>query len=104
MAQGDAVTMVQSTAGGATMSYQPASGEHVLITEYGSTQWTGGAAPDGYPNLQVSLGSGNIVPSGATLLQWERTLRVFVDNSAILYVKNLSSINAQVAISGVQIK
>ena len=104
MAQGDAVTRVQSIAAGSSLSYQPAAGEHVLFTEFGSANWAGGAAPDGYPNLRVALGGGSIIPNLSTILQWAQTLRVFVNNSAILYVTNQHTASAEIAISGVQIK
>jgi len=95
---------VQDVVGSATLDIQPPATQEWVITEIAAETWAG-VAPNGYPDIRVSLYDGatvsDILEEGAGVsLGWNRRLLLHVDNATYLRITEVSAGNNEVGVLG----
>ncbi len=106
MARGDVVNDIQDIAAAGFLTFQPAAGVEVMITEIGSEVWTG-STPDFTPNCEVQMYDGSLTTLIRTAGEgqaWTRQLKLFVNNTNYLRIKNVSVSTQALSFTGIQTK
>ena len=106
MAKGDVVSNITDVAAAASLIYQPAAGVEVLITEVGSSGWTG-PTPDKTPYVTVRLNNGtsiSVLKLFNESTTWSKELKAFITNSVYLDLYNPHTGTASIGYCGIQIK
>lgn len=104
MASGDIVADIQSIAASSVLTFQPASGVKALITEVGAQAFAG-TTPDMTPEATVILtdGSSNIGIRGVQQATQWHPLKLFIDNTYYLRVRNDNASAALIGYSGIEL-
>lgn len=93
---------VLDVVGSATWDIRPAAGEEVVVTELAAETWAG-AAPNGYPDIIVSLMVGanlsDITKAGAASLRWNSDCILKIDHDHWIRVTENSAANNEVGYS-----
>jgi hypothetical protein len=104
MAKGDVVNGISSIASGASLTFQPASGVECMITMAGSASMATGT-----PEIRVGTTDGTLtsycnVQAGSAVPSTFGQLRIFINNSHYLTIKNENAGTSAIGYSGIQIK
>ncbi len=102
MARGDVVNDIQDIAASGFLTFQPGAGVEVMITEIGSEEWSG-SSPDFTPNVEIQLYDGSLFTLHRTASEaWPQPLRLFINNTNYLRIKNRSASTRSLSYTGIQ--
>jgi len=100
----ECISSVQDVAGSATLDIIPTANQEWVITEISAETWAG-VAPNGYPDITVSLMVGanlsDVLEAGAgASLGWNKELKLHIDTTHYLRITEISTANNEVGVLG----
>lgn len=97
-----AISSIQDVAGSGTLDIQPPATQEWCVTEISGETWVG-VAPDGYPNITVSMIVGanlSDILEPLPSLRWNSKMELLIDNTHYLRITEGSAANNEVGILG----
>ena len=107
MGRGNVVSRIVTLPGTGNFVFQPTIGTEVMITELGSSLWTG-ATPNRTPFILVRLTNGTMnsdIRQNEQASLWSGgALKLFITNTVYLRINNLSTNTQILSFCGIQTK
>ena len=107
MGRGDVISSIANVSAGSRLIFQPALGVEVMITEVDSDEWTG-TYPNRTPDIDVELFDGifrSRFREFSEATYWSGgTMKLFINNSLYLSLRNQAETPANLSYCGIQTK